>query len=306
MGIIRLLCILVLFVSSWSYANVPFDIVQTYYQIEHTDNSKGRLEQVSRFFLDRPYQLGVLGEGANGKYDKRPLYNLKSFDCVTFVDTSLALAMSQEPRDFLVYLRQLRYRDSKIGYIYRNHFTSLDWNLNNNHYVKDITTSIKDAKGRPIVAHSTALIDKRAWFQHKKAADLALPGASELRKREVLSELKADATEIQPTLLTIAYLPLERLFDENGKPINELFSQIPSGSIIEIVRPNWQLRDKIGTNLHISHVGFAFRGKDGELNFRQASSTEMKVTENRLHDYLKQYLKSPTVKGIKVLVPTKL
>src|SRR3990167_2417734 len=70
----------------------------------------------------------------------------------------------------------------------------------------------------------------------------------------------------------------------------------------EIVRPNWNLREKIGTNLHVSHLGFAIRKKSGELFFRHASSENKCVVEILLSDYLKNVLDSPTIKGINVQV----
>ncbi len=67
--------------------------------------------------------------------------------------------------------------------------------------------------------------------------------------------------------------------------------------MVEIVRPNWNLHDKIGTNLDISHMGFSVR-KNGVLYFREASLIDKKVIDIPLADYLKNYLHSPTVKGI--------
>jgi len=76
--------------------------------------------------------------------------------------------------------------------------------------------------------------------------------------------------------------------------------QIPDGSIIEIVRPNWDLTKEIGTHLHISHLGFAFRTHQG-LVFRNASSTLHKVADVPLDQYLQEASKNPTIKGIMVL-----
>ena len=90
------------------------------------------------------------------------------------------------------------------------------------------------------------------------------------------------------------------LFDANHQPNEFLFHQIPHASIIEIVRPNWHLKDKIGTNLHVSHVGFAIRNSAGDLLFRHASSEHQKVEEVKLIDYLGRYCDSPTIKGINV------
>ncbi len=97
----------------------------------------------------------------------------------------------------------------------------------------------------------------------------------------------------------LSYLPISALIDSAGKPITALFRQIPHGSIVELVRPNWNLKEKIGTNMNVSHVGFAF-WVDGQLIFRHATSIQKHVMDVPLADYLYERLHSPTVKGINV------
>ena len=82
-----------------------------------------------------------------------------------------------------------------------------------------------------------------------------------------------------------------------------LFKQIPDGAIIEIVRPNWDLTQTIGTHLDISHIGFVF-WKHQALYFRQASSIYKKVVDVPFVDYLSQALKSSTIKGINIQMIT--
>ncbi|MBT8506599.1 hypothetical protein B1F79_03535 [Coxiella-like endosymbiont of Rhipicephalus sanguineus] len=60
------------------------------------------------------------------------------------------------------------------------------------------------------------------------------------------------------------------------------------------------MRDKIGINLNISHLGFTlWSGKN--LIFRYASLAKKCVVDEPLAQYLEAYLSSPTVKGIDVL-----
>jgi len=70
---------------------------------------------------------------------------------------------------------------------------------------------------------------------------------------------------------------------------------------MEIVRPNWNLQDKIGTNLHISHLGFII-WQDNQPYFRHASSESKKVVNVSLKSYLKDMLKSPTIKGVNIQI----
>ncbi len=63
----------------------------------------------------------------------------------------------------------------------------------------------------------------------------------------------------------------------------------------------------MGTNLNVSHVGFAIRD-NGELIYREASSEANKIIDISLAEYLQQYANDPdsTVKGIAVLEITPL
>jgi len=117
--------------------------------------------------------------------------------------------------------------------------------------------------------------------------------------------LQRETRHLGPQQSTLAYLPLNQLFDEQGVANERVFNQIPDGAIIEIVRPNWDLTQQIGTRLDISHLGFAF-WENHQLMFRQASSLTHAVISTRLIDYLREALPSPTIKGIHILevVPT--
>jgi hypothetical protein len=90
---------------------------------------------------------------------------------------------------------------------------------------------------------------------------------------------------------------LTDLFGPDGGAI---FDRIPSGSVVNIVRPNWNLVAAIGTHLNISRQGFAVR-KDGVLYFLEASDVLKSVAMVPMAEYLRAYLGSPTIKGINVL-----
>lgn len=260
-----------------------------------------RLEQISGQFLGRPYELYVLGEGETGRYDQSPLYRFDAFDCETYVTTVLALALSAHPQDYQACLRMLRYQDGDVSFLKRRHFTSVDWNLPHQKHgiLKDITKTFVDADHRPVYQLSQTLIDKGGWYQHLPVERIRLKDKRLTQTR--LAELKKQGAHLLQVRSVLPYLPLSALFLENGKPNQFLFDQFPNGAIVEIVRPNWQLKDKIGTNLDVSHLGFVFR-KNGRLWFRNASMTLHKVVDQPLIDYLREARKSPTIKGVNVQV----
>ncbi|MDP1614302.1 MAG: DUF1460 domain-containing protein [Methylococcales bacterium] len=283
-------------------------------KLYHTlnNNSKSdmakRLEIASSLFLEKPYVLWALGEGPEARFDQSPLYRTDGFDCETYVDTVLAIALAENPHIFKQCINKIRYLNGRVDFLTRNHFISLDWNINNQRagFIKDITTTIKGKNNQPVAKMASALIDKPSWYQSMKTDRI---NVSTLTKEEQvirLLELRKQGRSLSKKVAKIPYLPLTALFDKQGKPDKALFAQIPNAAIIEIVRPDWDLRQQIGTHLNVSHLGFAF-WKNGEIVFRQASSNVGKVVEVPLVDYLKATLASPTIKGIniQVLMPEK-
>lgn len=285
-------------------------IRELYHTLNTMPNSSmtERIDWISSQFKGTPYVLGSLGEGASARYDQFPRYRIDGFDCDTYVNTVLALATANSLETFQQCLKYTRYNEGKISYINRNHFTSIDWNRNNQlrGLLKDITLNIRDKQKKSVALYAKAMINKPGWYAHKNLDTIRLVHENKAEQAKRLAELKQKGSALQTTPSTIPYIPLSALFSEGGEPNLYLFNQIPSGSIIEIVRPNWDLRKIIGTSLNISHLGFAIK-INNQLYFRQASSQYGKVVDVPLIDYLKGALKSPTIKGIniQIVVPKK-
>lgn len=258
-----------------------------------------KLDVISRRFIGYPYVLGPLGEGYQGKYDQDPLYRTDQYDCLTYVDTVIGLTLANNLEDYKTINTKLRYKNNQPKFTERNHFTSLDWNKNNadKGFVSDITYQIKDRQNKPVATSAKTTIDKHSWYRHMGQSVIKLNDASHSSER--LQALRNESKHMKKQLVETPYIPLTTLFNEDGEPNEYLFSQIPHGSVIEIVRPNWALKDKIGTNLNISHLGLGMR-ENGQLMFRHASSTDKKVVNIPLQTYLKKYLTSPTIKGINI------
>jgi hypothetical protein len=262
-----------------------------------------RIDWFSGQFKGASYILGSLGEGPDARYDQFPQYRIDGFDCDTYVNTVLALALANSLETFKQCLEYSRYKEGKISYLNRNHFTSIDWNANNQQrgMLKDITLNIKNKQNKSVALYANALINKAGWYAHKKIDTIRLQNENKSEQEKRLAELKNKGSLLKTTPSKIPYLPLTALFPKKDEPDLYLFSQIPTGSIIEIVRPDWDLRQLIGTSLNISHLGFAIR-INGQLYFRQASSQYGKVVDVPLIDYLKEALESPTIKGINVQI----
>ncbi|MFI5361320.1 MAG: N-acetylmuramoyl-L-alanine amidase-like domain-containing protein [Elusimicrobiota bacterium] len=254
-----------------------------------------RILGLGESLLEIPYIGSPLGDGPSGVYDRNPLSRFDGFDCTTFVETLAALALSDSADDFQTTLNRIRYKNGAVSFVNRNHFTDLDWIPNNVRagFFRDVTESL--APGRTLVAG--AEIDKRAWYAKMGPARIHVPGLAEDQKQNLLAALRAEGELFSPEEATIPYIPLTVLFGPDGGGV---LDGIASGSIVNIVRPNWDLVKLIGTHLNVSHQGFAVR-KDGVLYFLEASDALKKTAMVPMTDYLRPYLESPTIKGINVL-----
>jgi hypothetical protein len=87
-----------------------------------------RAEAASRALLGRPYlRGGPLGENDSSLGDPQPRFRLDGFDCVTYLETSLALARARDTSGLLSRMDSIRYQDARVAWRFRNHFFEGDW-----------------------------------------------------------------------------------------------------------------------------------------------------------------------------------
>lgn len=263
-----------------------------------------RIETLSGLLLQSPYLANGLGEGENAKFDPDPLVRFDAFDCTTYVETVLAGAFSNTQPVFMYHLRQLRYRQGEVDFAARNHFPSADWIPNNQAYLTDISAQV--AGDELQFAHT--VIDKQAWYQHMDSRNFHCPLATQQQCDELLQALRQLGEGIAPQSVSTAYVPIKALYagltiegEAQWTGLNEaLLARIPSGSVISVVRPDWALKKWIGTNMNISHQGFAIR-KNGRLYLRHASQENGQVMDVDFAEYFSAYLAWSSIKGFNVL-----
>jgi len=234
----------------------------------YNSETLNKILEISKPFLGKPYLQDAL--------DKE-IIRTDAFDCMTFISTVLALALSKDLDEACEKIITIDYLKKPIAIENRCHFMSLDWNPHNAQqgYIQDITQHVVNRENQIIAKKANAVIDKAKWFKRKNII-----------------------VDVKPQKASIDYLPIEDLFTQDGLNLF-IFDQLPEISILEIVRPNWNLEEKIGTHLNVSHLGFAFK-KGNQWVFRHASRDQKKVVDVDLEDCLKQYLRHETVKGINI------
>ena len=214
--------------------------------------------KISKLFLGAPYRGGLL----ETKGAEHLVINLREFDCVTFVETVVALAgcMSLQQKCFEAFrrrLRRIRYREGRLqGYPSRLHYFC-DW--------------IYDNQSKGILRDVTAQIGGKPW---RKALsfmtthpDLYPPlrSAANLRTME--------AIERKISRRSLFFIP--------KKVLRRLENRIREGDLIAVTTNT--------EGLDVQHVGFAARVKN-RIHFLNASSTEGKVvlSGQTLYRYLMQ------------------
>ena len=258
-------------------------------------NLINRLDKISASFLGKPYGMGgPLGEGPDGKYDQDPLYRFDTFDCTTYVETMMSLALSKNLSQFEYHQDHIRYEDGEVDYLKRNHFTDLQWIPYNveNGYLEEINELVLPA-AEILVAE--ALINLPGWLRAIKVEEIKIPEASVEERRLVLEDLHNEARNFAPQVARVPYIAIARILAEPA-----LLNKIPSGTLVNFVRPNWDLTQDYGTHQNISHQGFLFR-KGTVLYLRHAGTGTKKVDELPFIDYLKPLENHRTLKGIHLM-----
>src|ERR1051325_9107438 len=82
-------------------------------RVSDEKNVAQRGARISSFFLGRPYVVGPLEGGENSPEVFKA--SLDAFDCVTFIETVLALARASTPDEFAAALRQIRYANAEVN-----------------------------------------------------------------------------------------------------------------------------------------------------------------------------------------------
>lgn len=247
-------------------------------------------------FLGVPYDgSGPLGEGSQGRFDQDPLYRFDAFDCTTFVETVLSLALSESKKTFMGLMNDIRYEQGRVSYVTRKHISSFSW------VPKNIEAGFFTDESAYFPSHfvktAQGIVDYPNWLRFHKPERLRLPGLSKDQLFQRVEELRSLAHDYVPEEVSLPYLSLEELLKDW-----ELFKNHVDGVyIMNIVRPNWQLSHLIGTNLHISHQGFLFK-EENTLYFLHASSSGA-VAKVPARSYLRKASSNKTIKGINLLRP---
>ena len=97
-------------------------------RIDRMNGVAARVESISGRFLGYPY----LAHSLVGSVDTPEVFNdsLKGFDCVTYIESVMALVYADETKDYSSVLKKLRYSNGRVEWRRRNHYMT-QWLKNN-------------------------------------------------------------------------------------------------------------------------------------------------------------------------------
>ncbi|HEX5735939.1 MAG TPA: N-acetylmuramoyl-L-alanine amidase-like domain-containing protein [Blastocatellia bacterium] len=84
----------------------------------------GRIDEISARLIGAPYDANPLGGGPDSS--ETMTISLERFDCVTYIETVLALAHACSVEEFVEAVRRMRYERGIIDWFHRNHYM-IDW-----------------------------------------------------------------------------------------------------------------------------------------------------------------------------------
>lgn len=243
-----------------------------------------RLERASAAFLGLPYKDDAVGEGPTGAFDRRPTFRFDSFDCQTYIETSLALAAARSAREFRALALALRYRDGQVDFATRNHLTKSQWVVNNTAagLVRNVTTAVA---GDEPVQHEVRQFDVGIWFANLGPARLHGFRDSPAEREERLQRLRHASTGPRwitvenPTLPFSAIVRTGEPFPggakrRGGLQVNvPLLERLPRGAILIIWSDSW------------IHMVLAVRHR-GEWMVRHANRSLGSIVEHPLVPFL--------------------
>jgi hypothetical protein len=216
---------------------------------------------VGKKFLGAPYEAHTLDRPGT----EQLIVNLRSFDCVTYVENVLALAraIKSSRLSFDAYrdaLQLIRYRDGTVnGYASRLHYFT-DWIRDNERkgIVKDVTSEIGGIASTKRIDFMTT---HRSTYQ-------------QLADDSTYASMRAVEDSLQS--LIWYYAPTESI----------RVDRIQDGDIIAVA-----------TNiagLDISHTGIAVRQNDGRIYYMHAPNVRgtVAISKQPLADYIRKVPKS--------------
>jgi hypothetical protein len=262
-------------INSYDQTSYEKDISDCIELISIQKSFSNKLVTACEFFLDKPYQLWCTGDGQNSAVNQKPIFRTDFFDCVSFVNTIVAIINSKNITEFKEKYIAIKYKNSNVNYLYNNYFIEEDWlSSNEGKYIYAVNTTIANNQNLTINLANTT-IDHPNWIKHHSLENIFyLDDAFNAEKS--LADLLQQAHLRHPKQNTLSYFTTNELLS-----LKKVIYDKPLVAII--IKPNWDVQHLIGTHLNISHLGIYIPNSN---IFYHASSFCNKVVKIDFNEYM--------------------
>jgi hypothetical protein len=209
----------------------------------------------SSLLVGTPYVPSPLGDLQGPRVGTR--FRLDAFDCVTFVETVIALGNSASTSEAARLLDDVRY-DGTADYAHRNHYVEAQWVPVN--VGKGWIAEATRAMAGPLAQTATKHLTPATW----RAAE---------RARHVLADLPPGRRPLGSFSLDL--VPLGH--------VAEVAPRIPDGTLLFVLR-----EDRPWRPYRVTHAGIVVTGRRGERYLRHASDVPgvLRVRDEPLEKFL--------------------
>jgi hypothetical protein len=228
-----------------------------------TAASTGALMQlIGQHFEGRPYLTGTLDAPPN----ETLVVRFDGFDCVTFVEATLALARSAESADstyagFARRLAEQRYRDGgPVGYCSRLHYFT-EW-LTDNANRGLVRPLGSDLNGRPLRDTLDFMSTHRSAYDRVSTNDSLFACIQDME----------DRLQAQQQSNPVRYVPQDS--------IRAVYDQLQAGDIVALVANI--------DGLDVAHTGLVYAHEDGGRGLLHASLSDGVVVSPDLQRYVEK------------------
>ena len=218
------------------------------------------MQEVGRHFRGRPYRTGTLDAPAT----ETLVVRLDGFDCVTFVETALALARSAQAPDttyagFARRLAEQRYRDGgPVGYCGRLHYFT-EW-LSDNADRGHVRRLGAELEGRPLRDTLDFMSAHRSAYDRVASNDSLFACVQDMEAR----------LQAQQRRDPVRYVPQDS--------IRAVYNQLRAGDIVALVSSI--------DGLDVAHTGLVYAHPDGGRGLLHASLSDGVVVSPDLQRYV--------------------
>ncbi|MEF8817670.1 MAG: N-acetylmuramoyl-L-alanine amidase-like domain-containing protein [Salinibacter sp.] len=218
------------------------------------------MQAVGRHFRGRPYRTGTLDAPAT----ETLVVRLDGFDCVTFVETTLALARSARAPDttyagFARRLAEQRYRDGgPVGYCGRLHYFT-EW-LTDNADRGHVRRLGPELEGRPLRDTLDFMSTHRSAYARFATNDSLFACVQDMEAR----------LQAQQRRNPVRYVPQDS--------IRAVYDQLQAGDVVALVSSI--------DGLDVAHTGLVYAHPDGGRGLLHASLSDGVVVSPDLQRYV--------------------